>query len=40
MLDVLVVWLIWVRMLPRRPDGTGRGGPPAGRAARGAAAPA
>jgi exosortase H (IPTLxxWG-CTERM-specific) len=29
MLDVLVVWLIWVRTLPRADDGGGRGPPPA-----------
>ena len=40
MLDVLVVWLIWVRMLPRRPDGAGPGGPPSGPGARAATAPA
>jgi exosortase H (IPTLxxWG-CTERM-specific) len=40
MLDVLVVWLIWVRMLPRRPDGAGQGGPPSGPGARAATAPA
>ena len=27
MLDVLIVWLVWVRTLPR-PDGAERGGPP------------
>ena len=29
MLDVLVVWLIWVRTLPRADDGGDRGAPPA-----------
>jgi exosortase H (IPTLxxWG-CTERM-specific) len=29
MLDVLIVWLIWVRTLPRADDGGGRGPPPA-----------
>jgi exosortase H (IPTLxxWG-CTERM-specific) len=41
MLDVLVVWLVWVRTLPRGKDGGGRGGPPgddAGRAGQGGAA--
>ena len=36
MLDVLVVWLIWVRMLPRRDDDAG--GPPAPPGARSAVA--
>jgi exosortase H (IPTLxxWG-CTERM-specific) len=31
MLDVLVVWLVWVRLLPRSGSGDGgRGGPPGG----------
>jgi exosortase H (IPTLxxWG-CTERM-specific) len=29
MLDVLIVWLIWVRTLPRADDAGGRGPPPA-----------
>jgi exosortase H (IPTLxxWG-CTERM-specific) len=34
MLDVLVVWLVWVRLLPAVPrDGDDRGSPPAGAAA-------
>jgi exosortase H (IPTLxxWG-CTERM-specific) len=35
MLDVLIVWLVWVRTLPRAPDsGAGKGGPPRGGAGR------
>ena len=43
MLDVLIVWLVWVRTLPRAPDKRGDGdGPPggAGRSGGGATAPA
>jgi len=38
MLDVLVVWLVWVRLLPK-PHGRGNGpdGPPGGAAASAAA---
>jgi exosortase H (IPTLxxWG-CTERM-specific) len=39
MLDVLVVWLVWVRMLPREGDRPG-GGPPPGPGARPAPASA
>src|SRR3954468_11731791 len=42
MLDVLIVWLVWVRTLPRTPESrNGRGGPPPGGATpRDPAAPA
>ena len=33
MLDVLIVWLVWVRTLPRASGGTGASGPPGGAAA-------
>lgn len=33
MLDVLIVWLVWVRTLPRTDGGTGTGGPPGAAAA-------
>jgi exosortase H (IPTLxxWG-CTERM-specific) len=33
MLDVLIVWLVWVRTLPRTGGGTGASGPPGGAAA-------
>jgi exosortase H (IPTLxxWG-CTERM-specific) len=37
MLDVLVVWLVWVRMLPRTGDSAGPTGPPGGPGGRSAA---
>jgi exosortase H (IPTLxxWG-CTERM-specific) len=39
MLDVLVVWLVWVRTLPRAKDSGGGGPPDAGPGARGEGAP-